>query len=623
MHLKNVDTLSALPEGLHSFPEVCFIGKPNVGKSTLISCLLHNPKLGKGGRIAGTTRLLQFFNVGDALLLVDTPGYGGWGRRNLSQKYCKRADAFAILFRYLALRKERNLKRVYWLIEASATTPVSIQARDEEILTFLRREGVPFSVILTKIDRHRRHYLDQYHRSDALGRNGSIFQTSMRNIRLPIPTPLEGLRRNIQEVCAFLGTESVPIIGVSANRQCPTRCENLSLLQHDLVYYCTQELCSESQLRYADLHDLSYFPPSAEDIQKIQRKYPIEAFIIPQDNRRSLKKMVDLHEDAKARYVASNSRVNFFTAIDAKECNLLDSRRNSGVKIEEDYHSPNVETLSPSACMSVGGTPLPLDVKKSSPEAQDCPFLSRDDNANETFSIYNVKNARSIHLDAVSGVTSETKSSTDQDFFSLSQGNKSSSSSNISTTLLSSSEPITETVMTINGVHIPRSMILTSVEELAKTKDDELPWLGGKLGICTYEKIISQDPLDCASTPFFIQHDSEAQLSEAEHDSIQRVHVSSAAKRRKERLLNKYLSKKRKDRSIYLHAEGYMCPWLAGAGQDNRQAVMGLDSITGDFIGKGTILKGLKKSGFGGKSYSAKTLRNRGRSTKKTGFWAA
>ncbi|CCW60339.1 unnamed protein product [Phytomonas sp. EM1] len=632
MHLKNVYALSALPEGLHSFPEVCFIGKPNVGKSTLISCLLHNPKLGRGSSIAGSTRSLQFFNVGDALLLVDTPGYGGWGRRHLPQKQSERAEAFSILFRYLALRKRRNLKRVYWLIEASATTPVSIQARDEEILTFLRREGVPFSVILTKIDRHRRYYLEEYRKSRVLERNGLNFQEHTRNICSRIPTPLDGLRRNVQEVYAFLATDSVPIFGVSANRQCPMRCENLSLLQHDIVHYCTQELSNESQLTYADLHELSYFPPSAEEILKIQIKYPIEAFIVPQDNRISLNKMVDMHEDAKARYVTSHSHSDFLTTLDAEEGCLLDSRQDSMLKVEKNHeqHGPIPEIHPPSACMSMGGNPLQFRVNESTAGVQPCSLvtsfslLTEDDNENQTFPLDNDRNTRGTSLEVVSGAKREKVNSTVQNPSTLMHPAECSSSSSIPTTLLSSLEPSTQTVMAINGVHIPRSMISTSVEELVRKKDDEFLWFEGKSGARAYDKIIAQDHLvDRASAPLFVQHDSAAQLSDAELDSIQRVHVRSAARRRKERLLEKYIDKKRKDRSIYMQAESYMCPWLAGVGQDNRQAVVGLSSITGEFLGKGCVLKGLKRTGFGGKSYSAKTLRNRGRSTKKTGFWAA
>lgn len=333
VHLKNVETLSSLPEGLFSFPEVCFIGKPNVGKSTLISCLLHNARLGRASTVPGTTRLLQFFNVGDALLLVDTPGYGGWMGRRLSQKAADRANAFAILFRYLALRKSHNLRRVYWLMEASVHGPVSLQERDEDIRCFLAREQIPFSIVLTKIDRHYHYYAKERAAREAPSPIGSEKDgspvdgsTLRQRLRRRLATPQEGIERNIAEIADFLGTDQVPILGVSANNRYPERCMNLTALQHDLVSYCAAQLRDE-ELNLPALQQLSYAPPTPEEIEAAQLQYPIESFIVPENNNLSLARMVQQHEEAKTALVARELERGRLTAKDMTALHLVDLRQ--------------------------------------------------------------------------------------------------------------------------------------------------------------------------------------------------------------------------------------------------------------------------------------------------------
>ena len=57
-------------------PEYAFIGRSNVGKSSLINMLAHNPKLAKTSQKPGKTLLINYFNIDDAWFLVDLPGYG-------------------------------------------------------------------------------------------------------------------------------------------------------------------------------------------------------------------------------------------------------------------------------------------------------------------------------------------------------------------------------------------------------------------------------------------------------------------------------------------------------------------------------------------------------------------
>src|ERR1700722_1041417 len=59
-----------------SLPEICFIGRSSVGKSSLINALVGRKALARTSQNPGLTKQLNFFNLGDALMLVDMPGYG-------------------------------------------------------------------------------------------------------------------------------------------------------------------------------------------------------------------------------------------------------------------------------------------------------------------------------------------------------------------------------------------------------------------------------------------------------------------------------------------------------------------------------------------------------------------
>ncbi|GET91648.1 hypothetical protein, conserved [Leishmania tarentolae] len=708
-HLKNVETLTALPEGLHSFPEVCFIGKPGCGKSSLISCLLHNHRLGKAGATAGTTRLLQFFNVGDALLLVDTPGYGGWRGRQVGQRLAEQANAFSILFRYLALRNGSNLKRVYWLMESSAQTPVSFQPRDEELLTFLSRERIPFSVVLTKIDRHWRHYAEQQRTTERIGKDGFVHPRHRRPkaqdqvLLMRANLPEDGVARNVQEVHEFLGTDQVPILGVSANRLQPNRSRNLELLQHDIVHYCTQDLLPSEELSFRNMHKLSYAPPTADRIQEVQLRYPVESFVVPENNNISLARMVKHHEEMKARFLENNVTARRLSAKDVSACYLesveeikagcqqdsteLEREKNilptTTYLFESTSTAAATATLLPlpddaagflrasqkqeTATTSVSrGGGLPEHWKKcgdrnaATDVADVCAgrrFRVRPLLAGEQTSQYSLKSILESACndepgqDAAGSVVDEDKkvintaSSPNCAHAVVSLPSHSSSPAldeasslppHRGDAVLLQERPLEELplhamidlnphyVTAIDGTPIPRSMISVSVEQLAVSKDDELANFATKSGAGTYDELLMADQeKGSAGANLFIEMSDVAHLPEEAQTQLmeaRRCLTRSAARKQKERFLAKYVERKRKERSIYMQAEGYMCPWLGRS--ECRRVVQGFAGSCG--TGKsGAVMRDLKQKGFGGKSYSARTAKNRGRATKKTGFWAA
>ena len=123
-------------------PEFAFIGRSNVGKSSLINLLANQHSLAKVSATPGKTRLLNFFLMNDSWSLVDLPGYG----------FAKAAKAEKFDFNQMAgdyLEQRENLRRVFVLID-SRHPPQRI---DVDFTTWLGGSGVPFSLIFTKADK--------------------------------------------------------------------------------------------------------------------------------------------------------------------------------------------------------------------------------------------------------------------------------------------------------------------------------------------------------------------------------------------------------------------------------------------------------------------------------------
>ncbi|HYE45487.1 MAG TPA: ribosome biogenesis GTP-binding protein YihA/YsxC [Caulobacter sp.] len=124
------------------WPEVCFAGRSNVGKSSLINGLVGHKKLARASNEPGRTREINFFLLGDRLRLVDLPGYG-FARVSRST-----ANKFQDLGRQY-LRGRPNLKRVYLLIDARH----GLKEVDKEALDALDLSAVSYQIVLTKADK--------------------------------------------------------------------------------------------------------------------------------------------------------------------------------------------------------------------------------------------------------------------------------------------------------------------------------------------------------------------------------------------------------------------------------------------------------------------------------------
>lgn len=132
--------LSQIPDD--GLPEFAFIGRSNVGKSSLINMLADNGALAKVSATPGKTRLINHFLINKQWYLVDLPGYG----------YAKASKGTRQEFGRLItdyVRKARKLHFLFVLVDARHA-PMRI---DLDFMTMLGREGVPFGVVFTKCDK--------------------------------------------------------------------------------------------------------------------------------------------------------------------------------------------------------------------------------------------------------------------------------------------------------------------------------------------------------------------------------------------------------------------------------------------------------------------------------------
>jgi len=126
----------------HGLPEIAFAGRSNVGKSSLINCLVHRSGLAKTSSTPGKTRLLNFFVVNSALSLVDLPGYGF---ARVPEKV--RKSWGSLVETYLKSRKE--LRLVVLLVDARHKPT----EQDLQLVGWLRHYRIPSIAVVTKIDK--------------------------------------------------------------------------------------------------------------------------------------------------------------------------------------------------------------------------------------------------------------------------------------------------------------------------------------------------------------------------------------------------------------------------------------------------------------------------------------
>ncbi len=123
------------------FNEVAFVGRSNVGKSSLINFIANRKKLAKTSSTPGKTKLINYYLINKSFLLVDLPGYG---YAEVSKQ--EKTNWGDFLEEYL--KTSKKLKCVYLLLDIRRT-PTN---QDEQMLKFLYFNRISTKVVVTKID---------------------------------------------------------------------------------------------------------------------------------------------------------------------------------------------------------------------------------------------------------------------------------------------------------------------------------------------------------------------------------------------------------------------------------------------------------------------------------------
>lgn len=140
--------LEHLPEA--AYPEVAFIGRSNVGKSTLINTLVNRKGLAKASVTPGRTQMLNFFLLDERLMLVDLPGYG----------YAEAPKSMVVQWTRLIknyLKGRANLARVLVLIDSRR----GVMDVDHDMMRLLDDAAVSYQLVLTKTDKLSTHAVEK------------------------------------------------------------------------------------------------------------------------------------------------------------------------------------------------------------------------------------------------------------------------------------------------------------------------------------------------------------------------------------------------------------------------------------------------------------------------------
>jgi GTP-binding protein len=170
------DSVASLPD--FSEPEVAFIGRSNVGKSSLVNALVGQKHLARISQNPGATKQLNFFLLAEKIMLVDMPGYG---YAKVSKE--KKSEWDKLISSYLCGRP--TLKRACLLIDSRR----GIMPHDNDFMNMLDDSAVNYQIILTKMDtlsgKEEREVLESV--ADALKPHGAahprIIATSSANKR--------------------------------------------------------------------------------------------------------------------------------------------------------------------------------------------------------------------------------------------------------------------------------------------------------------------------------------------------------------------------------------------------------------------------------------------------------
>lgn len=139
--IAGASSIEQIPHNLF-MPEVAFVGRSNVGKSSLINAVVEKKDCARVSKRPGRTQQINFFTLLDKISIADLPGYG---YAAVSKKTKKSWDNLILDY----LRGRQNLRRIFLLIDSRH----GLKATDEKIMNILDDSAVVYQIILTKIDK--------------------------------------------------------------------------------------------------------------------------------------------------------------------------------------------------------------------------------------------------------------------------------------------------------------------------------------------------------------------------------------------------------------------------------------------------------------------------------------
>ncbi len=141
-----IGVTSKIPETVH--PEAAFAGKSNVGKSSLINALMNRKAYARVSAQPGKTQTINYYNINDALYLVDLPGYGyAKANEEIKAKWGKMVEKY--------LHTSKQLRQVFLLVDIRHAP----SANDKLMYDWIIRNGYRPVIIATKLDKIKRSQL--------------------------------------------------------------------------------------------------------------------------------------------------------------------------------------------------------------------------------------------------------------------------------------------------------------------------------------------------------------------------------------------------------------------------------------------------------------------------------
>ena len=144
-----IGVTSKVPET--EYPEVAFAGKSNVGKSSLINALMNRKSYARTSSQPGKTQTINYYNINDAMLLVDLPGYGYANvSPSVKEKWGKMVERY--------LKQSKQLKQVFLLIDIRHDP----SANDKMMYDWIVHNGYQPIIIATKVDKLKRSQVQKH-----------------------------------------------------------------------------------------------------------------------------------------------------------------------------------------------------------------------------------------------------------------------------------------------------------------------------------------------------------------------------------------------------------------------------------------------------------------------------